>query len=509
MSNGARPKALSADATDSLGRHAVSGAAWGFLQKWGGRVGSLVTLAILTRHLSPADFGIVAAATAYLPLLNLLADGGFSSYVLQATKVDQRVLSTAFWMNALMGLGLAAVTVAAAPLLQMVLGVEDFAIMLQALAPAVIFSAITGTPAALLRRRLAFRAYAARHLFAAMASQVVAVVLVLSGAGVWALIAQFVTHSFVACITVWIAARWMPSRMFSRRQAAVMAAYGVRVVGADVIGVMRGWLENMILVSVVGPTGLGYWNIATRLAQVATDMTATTVVFVSSSVFARIKTDSERLAKAYLRAQSTVAAIAGLVMLALAVLSPLLLPLFFGPGWEPSIPLAQLYALANLFVLGAMLDRGLFLGTGRPGRWLGYAVATDATSVLGTAVAAPHGITAVAVTFLVVAVVATVARVFLVAGTVGIPISAPALSTTRLLAVGAFAALPTWGVMTVLADHAPAPLVLLAAGATMVVTWLLLLRLVAPSVVSEVWLLSPKRLRKRAPRSVRWLLAPG
>jgi O-antigen/teichoic acid export membrane protein len=509
LSDDTRSKELSADASGSLGRHAVSGAAWGVVQKWGARVGSLVTLAILTRHLTPADFGLVAAATAYLPLLNLLADGGFSSYVLQATKVDQRVLSTAFWMNALMGLGLAALTVAAAPLLQMVLGVDDFGIMLQALAPAVVFSAITGTPAALLRRRLQFRAYAARNLFAAMVSQVVAVVLVLSGAGVWALIAQFVCHSLVACITVWIAARWMPSRMFSRREAAVMAAYGVRVVGADVIGVMRGWLENMILVTVVGPTGLGYWNIATRLAQVATDMTATTVVFVSSSVFARIKTERERLGKAYLRAQSTVAAIAGLVMFTLAVVSPLLLPLFFGPGWEPSIPLAQLYALANLFVLGAMLDRGLFLGTGQPGRWLGYAVVTDATSVLGTAIAAPHGITAVAVTFLVVAVAATVARVFLVTRTVGVPLSATVRSTITLLGVGALAALPAWALLTALSGHAPAPLVLVAAGGTMLITWLLLLRRVAPSVVSEVWLLSPKRLRKRAPRSVRWLLAPG
>lgn len=493
----------------SLGRHAAIGVLWNVAQKWGIRAGSLLTLALLTRQLEPADFGIVAAALVFIPFLTLLADVGFQSYVVQAERADQRMLSTALWFGLVSGLVLMGATVAAAPLVESLLGLPRFAHVLQGLAPAILLSALMGAPAALLKRRLAFKAIAVRQISAAVGSQVVAVALVLAGAGVWALVGQYVANTFFACVAVWIAARWVPSRQFSPRLAWRMTRFGVKVVLSDITGVLRISLETMIIVTIVGVTGLGYWSIAMRLVNVATDLTASTVVSVSSPVFARIKMQPSRLTDAYLRAQATLYAISGSVMMVLAVVTPLLLPVVFGAQWQPSVFLGQVYAVASIFVIGATLDRGFFLGIGRPGVWLVYVVAVEALTLLATFLAAPYGMRAVVVAFLAVAVFATLVRLAMVAHILGVRRSRPAGAMFLVLVAAGAAAVPSLGLVWSLTDRLPVPLVIVLAMAAPAVVFPLTLRYVRPEVLREVWSLAPERLRRHRPRLVSWLVDAG
>ena len=67
-----------------LGQRAAAGAVWMTAQKWVTRVTGLATVAILTRVLAPADFGVVAAASTILPLVYLLAGVVIGALVVSA-----------------------------------------------------------------------------------------------------------------------------------------------------------------------------------------------------------------------------------------------------------------------------------------------------------------------------------------------------------------------------------------------------------------------------------------
>lgn len=101
----------------SLSLHAASGVLWTITQKFGVRVTSLVTLVILARQVGVEDFGVVAAAAVYLNSLYVIADLGFVSYIVQAERLDRRLLSTAVWFSAGAGTALAGLTMLAAPFL--------------------------------------------------------------------------------------------------------------------------------------------------------------------------------------------------------------------------------------------------------------------------------------------------------------------------------------------------------------------------------------------------------
>jgi O-antigen/teichoic acid export membrane protein len=165
---------------------------------------------------------------------------------------------------------------------------------------------------------------------------------------------------------------------------------------------------------VLGPAALGYLSIAQRLVQVTQDLGTAALVPVSTVVFAKVRDSAGRLQSAYRKALGISYSAVSPIMTVVLVGGPLIVPLLFGDGWDQSIPVAQALALAAILVLSAMLDHGLHYGVGRPGRWLAYSTFTDALTVAVTALAAPKGLTWVAVGFVLVAIAATVARWMLV-----------------------------------------------------------------------------------------------
>jgi O-antigen/teichoic acid export membrane protein len=397
-----------------LGAQAASGVLWTTAQKWLLRLSGLATLAILTRLITPQEFGVVAAAMTVLPFLYLIADLGFSTYLVQAERVDQRMLSTGLWFSLTASAVLVGVMYVTAPLIASVLSVPEVIPVLRVLSLSVLASALSVVPLTVLKRRMAFRLLAVQGAIAGVVAQGVAVVMAFSGAGVWTLVAQQLVSQGVALALAWRAARWRPSLQFSIGVFKSMATFGVRVSSVEIVAVARSWAETAIIVSTLGVVALGYLSIAQRLVQTVQDLGASAILPVSVVVFSRIRESRERLVSAYLRATAMAYTLVSPLLAVVAVGAPVLGPLLFGDQWSASVPVAQALAIAAILTLGAMLDHGLFYGLGRPGIWLVYAVAIDAITVAATAVVAKQGLVAVAVAFIGVAFVATAVRWFLV-----------------------------------------------------------------------------------------------
>jgi O-antigen/teichoic acid export membrane protein len=399
---------------EQLGRRAASGVLWLAAQKWAVRVSGFATLVVLTRELSPHQFGVVAAAMTVIPIVYLLSDLGFSTYLLQTDDIDQHSLSTAFWTSVAAGAFLSTGLWFVSPLIADAFEIPELTTVLRALVLSVVPTVLAGVPLAMLRRAMAFKAVAMQALVAAVLAQVVAVVVALGGGGVWALVSQLVVAQWVIALLAWRKAHWLPSFWLSPRLFGHMAAFGVRVSAVDFVATTRIWAEAWIVSVSLGTTALGFLNIAQRLILVAQELTAASVVPVSTVVFAKVRESFERLRATYLKALGVAYAVVSPLMVLIVVTAPVLFPVLFGNRWGASVRPAQALAVAGIITLGAMLDHGLFYGLGRPGAWLAYAVVVDAATVGMTAVAVRWGLTGVAVGFVVVAVLATVARWVLV-----------------------------------------------------------------------------------------------
>lgn len=408
------PPVAGSEPTGPLARTAAVGTLWLTAQKWAVRVGGLVTVAILTRLLQPGEFGVVAAAGAVTPLVLVLSDLGFSTYIVQAEKVDDRNLSTGFWFTMTGAFVLSGMLVGGAPLIAGVFGIPASTNVLRVLSLSVLLVIGMSVPVGLLRRRLEFRRLAIQSVVSAVVGQVAAIGLAFAGTGAWALVAQLVLTQLVGFVMAWHAAAWRPRLQFSRVELREMGRFGAKVVSVELIATTRGLLETAVVANVLGATILGYLTIAQRLIQVAQDLGASTLVQVSTVVFAKVRDDLGRIRSAYVRAQQVSYAVIAPIMTFTAVAGPVVVPVIFGSRWLPAVPVTQALAVAAILTLGAGLDNGLFYGMGRPGRWLTYAAVTDAVTLGTTFAVARHGLLAVGLGFVCVAFAATVARWFLV-----------------------------------------------------------------------------------------------
>lgn len=469
----------------SLGRSAAAGMLWLTAQKWIVRFSGLATIAILTRLIRPEDFGAVAAASAVTPFVLLLSDLGLTTYIVQTPHLSRQTLSTGFWFSISVGATLSAVMIAAAPLLASAFGIPSASPVIQAMSLSVVAIVLSSVPTALMRRRMQFRLLAVQASIGVIASQVIAVVLALRGAGAWALVAQVVTSQAIASALAWRSAGWRPTREFSRSEFNHMARYGGNVVAVDLVATGRAAAEAAVVANVLGPAALGYLSVAQRLVQVAQDMGGSAIVPVSTVVFAKVRESHDRLRSAYVRALRLSYAAVSPVMMVVAVGGSLLVPLIFGPHWTASIPVAQALAVAAILTLGAGIDNGLFYGAGRPGRWLAYAVVIDALTLTVTIVMAPHGLTAVAVGFVGVAAAATAVRWWLVSRLIDIAPGTLARvmgsAATSILASGAAGI----GVLRLTEAHLPVIIAVGCVGVAIVTTHLLVVRLVSPVVYRD------------------------
>src|SRR4029077_16323684 len=136
------------------------------------RLGSLMVLA---RFLGPRDFGLVGMVTAFTGVLGLFRDFGLSTASVQRAHVTEEQISTLFWINALVGVLLAVLVSALAPVIASFYHEPRLVWVAVVLATGFLFNAVGVQHSAILQRELRFTALAVISTVALVVSTVVAI----------------------------------------------------------------------------------------------------------------------------------------------------------------------------------------------------------------------------------------------------------------------------------------------------------------------------------------------
>jgi PST family polysaccharide transporter len=375
------------------------GLTWTVVHTWGGQALSLIVFVILARLLTPEAFGLVALAAVFVALAQLVVDQGLGDALVQRPEITPSHVDTAFWVSIATG---ALLTVAAFLLsypIALAVGEPELVPILQVLAVTFILSALTSIPIALLTRALAFRLLAIRAIVAIVAGGIVGVALALMGAGVWALVAQQVAAALVSVVLLWAVIDWRPRLRASRREFRELFAFGIRVVGSDILGFVSRNADNLLIGVFLGTVPLGIYAVGYRILDTSQRLLINATRKITFPAFSRLQHDPERMRRAYLRATraASVLIIPGYV--GLALVAPELVVTLFGSTWEAAGPVAAILFLAGP-VLGIQAFSGsLLYAAGRPDIVLRFRVITTVVNVVGFAVAVPFGIGAVALAF--------------------------------------------------------------------------------------------------------------
>ena len=250
---------------ETIKSRSISGAAATFAAQAIKFTVQLASRVALARLLDPRDFGLIAMVTPVLGFVQVLNDLGFAQAVVQRPEVSHKQVSALFWINALIGLGLSALTIALAPLITWLYGEPRILDITAVLGSLIFLTSLSVLPAALLNRQLRFIPLAIADAGCSLAGMLVGILAAWSGMGYWSLVLMQVGTSVSSLVLLWCFTQWRPG--WPRREAGVgsLVRFGANIMGSNMATYFSMSVDNILVGIFGGPVALGLYDTSYNL----------------------------------------------------------------------------------------------------------------------------------------------------------------------------------------------------------------------------------------------------
>lgn len=341
-------------------------ALWSLAAQYASFAIQFATSVVISRlFLLPADVGLFSIALAAAMVVAIFQDMGISRFVtgqpemrLEAVRDYAAVATGIGWLVA----GL--VALAAWPL-QAFYGEPGLAALVLIIAASYVALPLGLVPAALLTRRMDFRALFFANGGSALAGGVVAVASAAQGAGpaalAWGMLATAVTKLVVvqAIAPVW--PRW-PRQWHVVRP---MLGFGGATFIISLSGSVGQRSQDLIVGRLLGVAATGLFTRAGALAGQMSTLVVGAINAVFYPAFARKRDAGEPLAAPYLHLMACNTALQWPAALGLALAAEPVVLLLYGPNWIAVAPLLRWTALAEILFVAIPLQMDIPILLGR------------------------------------------------------------------------------------------------------------------------------------------------
>jgi len=461
------------------------------------RVLGLVANIVFARLLEPGDFGLVAMAGVMLGFIEIFKDLGTGSAVVRAKSLDERLLSSVFWLNCAFGVAMTILVILLSPLMAAFYKEPRVEPILMVMAVSFVLSALSIVQGSLLTRNMAFEKLAKIELSAALLSYTIGIGAALLGAGVWSLVYQVVSNSALNTLFVWSVGRWRPRMLFAWEEIRGITSYSLNLTGYNIFYYFAQNLDKFLIGRMLGTEALGLYDLAFKL--MAFPMQAISAVFtrVMTPFYAQTQDNLPRFRQAFLRVAAAIAFVTFPLMFGLLAVREQFVFTVFGDSWVDVIPLLAMFAPLAAARSVLTTTGSIYVATGHTGLQLRWGVVSNLIVFAGLAAGLHWGILGVAAGF-------TITSLLLMYPNFSIPFRLIGLRVTELLRALA----PTFGctvlmfvtvalvelLLTPYASRATLLGILVAVGA---LTYLVLTWFLNRAMLYE--LLATAGIRKRAP----------
>jgi PST family polysaccharide transporter len=327
---------------------------------------------LLARLLDKRDFGVYGICTFFLGVGALLGDGGLAAALLRRKEeLTRESLQAAAAFAILVGAVMSSLLFALAPWLGARYHLTpNEAMVLRAMAPLYLVSALRMVPYVKLERSLQFGAIARVELWASLSRHVLAITAAALGGGVWALVVSNIVGAVMQCVFAFRAAPGWPGLALRWSVIGPLLGFGAKVQALGIFAYVKDNVSRALLGQAMGPSAVGVFDFGLNYIQLPV-LAVNSLARVQLPVYARLDTKDPTLFLA-LRGALRASSIVGVpALVALAVIAPWAIPTFYSPQWAPAYPVIW-GLLGNMLAgLAASPLFGLMQGQDRAGLAIG------------------------------------------------------------------------------------------------------------------------------------------
>lgn len=308
----------------------------------------MVSTAVLARLLAPEDYGLVGMTTVVVGFIQLFKDVGLSEATIQRAEINHKQISTLFWINCALGLGVCLLIIFLSPVAAWFYGEPRVIGIMLALSINFLIGGLGVQHQALLKRQMQFTALARISITSMAIGVTVAVTAGFLNAGYWALVLLPITSSISDTFLFWSACRWRPGMPDFRSGISDMLKFGGNITGFQTVNYFTRNLDNILIGRVWGAQALGLYAKAYQLLLLPITQINAPITSVAMPALSRLQDNPEQYKRYYFKALSLITSIGMPIVCFLLAAADQVVLLMLGEKWLDAVPIFRLLAPAAL-----------------------------------------------------------------------------------------------------------------------------------------------------------------
>ena len=326
----------------------AGGLFWSYGERIMAQLVSLVVSIVLARLLEPENYGVISIVMIFITFCDAIVSGGFGNAIVQKKDADELDVNTMLCCSVATSFLLYLIIFCTAPFIADFYEMDIIRSILRVLGLRLLISGVNSIQRAWIQKRMLFKRFFISTSFGTIISAIVGIAMAYVGMGAWALVAQYLTNSFIDTTVLLITNDWKPRLQFSWVRAKNMLSYGWKVLVTTVVYTIEGDLRSLIIGKKFGSADLAYYDQGKKFPNLLVTNINTSISNVMFPVLSESQNDLIRLKQMCRRA----------VRVEIYLLSPLLIGLIgvadtfvvavLSAKWVPCIPFLRILTLVFL-----------------------------------------------------------------------------------------------------------------------------------------------------------------
>ena len=307
---------------------------------------TLLTTSILSRLLTPQEYGVVAVTTVFTAFFTVIADLGIGTAIIQNKDLTDSEINDIF-----------SFTVYTAVLLAILFALLGFPAsvfyknpiykrIFSLLSIAILFTSLNIVPHGMLMRHKRFKLMGIRLTCTAICTGASAIAMACTGFGCYALVFQTILNAaFIFCWNMWNSRlRFHPRFHFSSIRK--IFTYSSNKVAHSLLSYFEGNFDNLLISKTLGSVSLAYYDKGYRLMMYPVQNLTHVITPILHPVFSDYQSDRCFIYDAYLKVVRVLSLMGVYIASVCFFAGEEIILFFFGDQWQASVPLFRVLALS-------------------------------------------------------------------------------------------------------------------------------------------------------------------
>jgi len=351
----------------TLRKRAFSSIRWTALSSCVKGLLQLAQLVILSRLLTPADFGLIAIAVAIVAFLQIFADAGVSNAIIHFQEISNEQLSSLYWLNVSISSILAVILVILSSYVANWFRQPQLVSLLYIAASTLFINSLAQQLRVNAQKNLLFAQLVKIELWAVVSGFLLTILLAWCGIGVYSIALGTMFTAIIYCLLAWmfLASGWRPKLRLKLSEIKQFLKYGGYMIGNNLVSTVNSQIDIFIGGRVFEATQMGLYNVPKSLMLNVQMAINPIITQVGLPIMAIAQNDKDRLKNIYLKTIRITSSVNFPIYLGIAFYSKEIVHLILGERWLDAIPLIQIFAIWGLVRSIGNPVGSLLLGIGK------------------------------------------------------------------------------------------------------------------------------------------------